>query len=929
MLDPTNPVADLVPQQSGPVYGPPPKPKEPDKPTSIPGYEGWFMGANGKPFKPEGLPATPPKDEKGQESERKAAFLTTNLAANVGLMNRALEVDPSATKPTWGQYFAGFLGDDAKNALLPEQRQVVENSQRLITDAALTLGTGAAYTKEQIEAYRRGFFPQVGDSEAAISAKKQALKAALMAARLNAGTQAPKIDEVINSLGLGETDEIPAIVTKDAGTKEVGAFGDEKVAGPREVEGADKFREAMFAEMSGGRTDPGSINAWIDEYNANNATNFVKPDWTLPDNKRALKAAKKGQEFGIAAIVDPRIKAKVAELEKDTSGAGSAARVGAGDSFFLGLSDEIKGGARALSDSVAGKGALADLYNINVNAERELQDSLASDHPLAYAAGQFGGGLALPGFGTSVARLAKTGAGYGALYGFNSGDGSVDTRAASAVTNAAGGALTGFGIGKLVNRAGGRQVPGALDPRLADAAIAEDVRISQPMIDGNRKAINRAGALEADSTTAAYVQQGLSNTEGDIEARVAKLGIGGIVRDPEAMGETFRQAAKEIQRADRQGATAAYDAARNAQPDAMVDAVEMRAKIDAKLTQLARRPNQNREQISELKRYRADLEKPLPLQEIRDIRTEAYDNISGLNVARSSGQKRADRYMMSIVDSAKKDIEAALKPEALAAWQTADKAFAENQNLYRQALKPILGDDFDKLSGEDIFNRMKSAANKNGRALAGFHRRLTAEQSRDFAATIAESMGRRSTDEPFSADMFVQQARRYSPSARETIFGPSGAASFDNLLLLSRRLKMARSEINRSKTARPVMETIKQKAGMMMTALLGYSGAAMTGSATGLGAGVVAGVGMMGVSAIRKGLSAKALMNPRLTRWMAQSVEASTPKDVAEAADRLRLVIDREPALVVEMEPVYELLTRSLEMPLAADPNAQRDGDDE
>jgi len=37
------------------------------------------------------------------------------------------------------------------------------------------LGTGAAYTKEQLEGYRKSYFPQIGDSKENILAKQQRL----------------------------------------------------------------------------------------------------------------------------------------------------------------------------------------------------------------------------------------------------------------------------------------------------------------------------------------------------------------------------------------------------------------------------------------------------------------------------------------------------------------------------------------------------------------------------------------------------------------------------------------------------------------------------------------------------------------------------------------------------------------------------------
>jgi len=58
-------------------------------------------------------------------------------------------------------------------------------------DAALTLGTGAAYTKEQLEGYRTSYFPQLGDDEQTIKAKAQRLNNLVEAAYSKAGRAAP------------------------------------------------------------------------------------------------------------------------------------------------------------------------------------------------------------------------------------------------------------------------------------------------------------------------------------------------------------------------------------------------------------------------------------------------------------------------------------------------------------------------------------------------------------------------------------------------------------------------------------------------------------------------------------------------------------------------------------------------------------------
>jgi hypothetical protein len=204
---------------------------------------------------------------------------------------------------------------------------------------------------------------------------------------------------------------------------------------------------------------------------------------------------------------------------------------------------------------------------------------------------------------------------------------------------------------------------------------------------------------------------------------------------------------------------------------------------------------------------------------------------------------------------------------------------------------------------------------------------LSVQQSRDFAATIADGLGRADPDSPFELGLFNRQMRKFSPSARETIFGPSGAASIDNLLLLSRRLQRAQSEINTSKNARSIGSVMRSKAADVVTAMLGTGGFMAGGPAGGAG-GVAAGIALKaGGSAIagaQRVVSAKTLMNPQVSRWMADAVEVNSPQKARSMVRRLGAIIERDPSLSGELQPVYDALQQRLTLPLAAQGEGQQ-----
>lgn len=140
------------------------------------------------------------------EAENTASFLATRVQNGLNQLNEVTEKKPGAAKPEIlpeiARNFPYFGNDTAANIVTSADRQQVEAAQLDVLDAALTLGTGAAYTKEQLNGYRRSYFPQIGDDEKTVAAKRERLGTLLEAARVKAGRAAPMIDEALAKAGL-------------------------------------------------------------------------------------------------------------------------------------------------------------------------------------------------------------------------------------------------------------------------------------------------------------------------------------------------------------------------------------------------------------------------------------------------------------------------------------------------------------------------------------------------------------------------------------------------------------------------------------------------------------------------------------------------------------------------------------------------------
>jgi hypothetical protein len=128
------------------------------------------------------------------ESERTAGFLTSRLQNSLNQLQSVTNKNPKAAKPTIGAEAVKTLtgSDYLTNLANPESRQQIEAAQLEILDSALTLGTGAAYTREQLQNYSKSYFPQLGDKPNTIKDKQARLAALLKSAKIKGGRASPE-----------------------------------------------------------------------------------------------------------------------------------------------------------------------------------------------------------------------------------------------------------------------------------------------------------------------------------------------------------------------------------------------------------------------------------------------------------------------------------------------------------------------------------------------------------------------------------------------------------------------------------------------------------------------------------------------------------------------------------------------------------------
>ena len=130
------------------------------------------------------------------EGERKASTLLQRLQFSQQQLNNVLKANPDAAKPEYLPTLLEGISETGANLIRSEPRQQIETAQMDLLDAALTLGTGASYTKEQLKGYSSSYFPKIGDSPNTIKDKEARLANIVEAAKIAAGRGAKLVPEI-------------------------------------------------------------------------------------------------------------------------------------------------------------------------------------------------------------------------------------------------------------------------------------------------------------------------------------------------------------------------------------------------------------------------------------------------------------------------------------------------------------------------------------------------------------------------------------------------------------------------------------------------------------------------------------------------------------------------------------------------------------
>jgi hypothetical protein len=441
-----------VQQVPGGIYVPP-APEKPEKPEKAPsGFK--FTEEGTLEFIPGG-PADPEvkQDAKPTESQGKVFTLLSRIAGGAKDIQNTIAVDPEAQKAGLFETLSrNVLGDGiVTRSLAGPERRTVTDAQVDILDGLLTLGTGAAYNREQLIGQTLAYFPQFGDTEQEIEVKNQRLNRAIEAARIQAGPLAAEFDNVIKPLFQQAAAAAPEAGPRGAPALEV-AQGD-RIATDRDIEIASLLQGAWQSGKS------------IEEVNALAIQLGTEP--LPPETIEALRS-------------DPN---RQIRWTPNRSGVREGAGPGMGSALAAGSIRGLTGNLAEEALALVDPAAAAKLQAAGEFAQQEF--------PITTMAGEVIGGALSPlsrvGPGGTIAGEAVRGGIYGGLYG--AGEAAPDAGILERALPAVVGLTAGAGTGALAQRflggggtAAGEVPVAGITPEVPAAGMAAPVEAAAPPV---------------------------------------------------------------------------------------------------------------------------------------------------------------------------------------------------------------------------------------------------------------------------------------------------------------------------------------------------------------------------------------------------------------------------------------------------------------
>ncbi len=792
-------------------------------------------GGPNDPTKPGGKPT-------GEENT--AAFLATRVASGI---DKLREVG-SAGNPTLGSETVGLFGKIG-NYATPEGRQRSLAAQRDVLDAALTLGTGAAYSKEQLDGYQQSYFPQIGDSPTTIKDKQDRLMVLLQAARVKAGAAAPAIDAALQAAGLTNPANSP--------DSDQGGMG----AGLRDPNG-----NPVGPDYEGPTFNPDGTPGPL-------AVTIHDDSPPAPDGGQSL-----GQAFG--------------------AGVGDVVQ-GAGD--VLGI---VGNPVNATINAVTGSDLSTDLGK----TLRDASGLPDSQNPTVSAINRAGtGGLGMagaarllsmaPGVLGSAADIAASRPvqqGISAATGGGSSEIARQNGAGPMGQLAAGlaGGIAGFGganaLSGLVGKSAG--APNAL----LQAAGRQGVDMLPADVGGPMTRRLTGAAAQAPVSAGPVVNAAQRSTTQTGNALARTAANQGEVMTTDVAGEQVRKAGQEYVKNESARIGRLYDTAGAAAKGVKIKPNQALSEIDSQIARFSEIGDVGKPIVKSLQSLRSGIEGGVSVQGMRDARTLLSQGVYDGKLRSNQEQK----LLGDIIEKLSSDIELGLqnagRGEAARTFKRADTLWRERIQHIDEVLEPVVG---KAKSGEDVLKAvegMMRGTNGGAARLRGVMKEMPPEQAGNVRATIIDRLGKAGagaqdeTGSAFSSATFLTNWNKMTPQAKAVLFSEDKLrGNLDDIAKIASATKQAQRYANHSNTSGAITGNI--------AGLLGIGYVSPAAAAAGLGG---------------QYLTGKLLASPRFTAWLARAPK--NPETQLRYVEQLGVIASKEPAIAGDARAIQQFLTERL-----------------
>lgn len=485
--------------------------------------------------------------------------------------------------------------------------------------------------------------------------------------------------------------------------------------------------------------------------------------------------------------------------------------------------------------------------------------------------------------------LGGAGAGGGSELARQNGVGPVGQLAAGLAGGLAGGGAVA-GAGGLANAFSRDRAP---NPFLQAAKTAGVDDVILPA-DAGGPAVRKlsSGALQFPFSRGPIIKQ--AQQLNDKAAEVVAKSAANFSDSPlsgESLGDVMRGGLEKAIQISRAAPKAAYKRAEAIAGDSAVDLQLARATVDDQIARLEATAQTGSipSQLADLRNLRSQLERPLTVQGVRDMRTE-------LRVAPEHRGTPMDARMQAITEAAGKDaidsLNAQGKGDAAKAFAQGDKLWAERLNMIDQVISPLIGRKNNPRSSEAIVKSVNATMQGNAARFGIFVHSLPAEEQGVVRASLISGLGK-DKDGLFSVSRFADNWRDIQPSAKSALFGKESMEALDALATVGRESKFAMRSNNHSNTAGGL------EFGRILTTLT-----ALPSLGVSLGAQFPAG---------------KLLSSPAFARWLASSAKKPNPAAQLAHINRLTKIATANPVIANDILSLQERLAQSFTaQPVAA-----------